>query len=62
MDIKLRWKGRLLLAAMAVAAAMPLAPKAAAADSSAVSMTVTAVGKKETQPPALKKDDTALSG
>jgi len=60
MDIKLRWKGRLLLAAMAVAAAMPLAPKAAAADSSAVSMTVTAVGKKETQPPALKKDDVQL--
>lgn len=60
MNKELQWKGRLLLAAMAVAAAMPLAPKAAAADSSAVSMTVTAVGKKETQPPALKKDDVQL--
>jgi hypothetical protein len=56
----LRCKGALLLAAMAVAAAMPLASKAAAADSSAVTMTVTAVGKKETQPPPLTKDDVQL--
>ncbi len=56
----LQWKGILLLAAMAVAAAMPLALKAAAADSSAVTMTVTAVGKKDTQPPALTKDDVQL--
>ncbi len=56
----LKWKGALLLAAMAVAAAMPLVSKAAATDSSAVTMTVTAVGKKETQPPALTKDDVQL--
>jgi hypothetical protein len=56
----LQWKGSLLLAALAVAAVMPLAPKAAAADSAAVSMTVTAVGKKNTQPPALKTEDVQL--
>ena len=60
MNKDLRCKGALLLAAMAVAAAMPLASKAAAADSSAVTMTVTAVGKKETQPPPLTKDDVQL--
>lgn len=60
MNKKLQWKGALLLAAMTVAAAMPLATKAAAANSSAVSMTVTAVGKKDTQPSALKKDDVQL--
>jgi hypothetical protein len=60
MSKNLQWKGSLLLAALAVAAVMPLAPKAAAADSAAVSMTVTAVGKKDTQPPALKKEDVQL--
>jgi hypothetical protein len=60
MNKDLKCKGTLLLAAMAVAAAMPLASKAAAADSSAVTMTVTAVGKKETQPPPLTKDDVQL--
>ena len=60
MNKNLQWKGSLLLAALAVAAVMPLAPKAAAADSAAVSMTVTAVGKKDTQPPALKKEDVQL--
>ena len=60
MNKDLRCKGALLLAAMALAAAMPLASKAAAADSSAVTMTVTAVGKKETQPPPLTKDDVQL--
>jgi hypothetical protein len=60
MNKDLKCQGTLLLAAMAVAAAMPLASKAAAADSSAVTMTVTAVGKKETQPPPLTKDDVQL--
>ena len=60
MNKDLKCKGALLLAAMAVATAMPLASMAAAADSSAVTMTVTAVGKKETQPPPLTKDDVQL--
>jgi VWFA-related protein len=60
MNKNLNWKGTLLLAAMAAAAAMPFAQKAAAADSAAVAMTVTAVDKKEAQPPALKKDDVQL--
>ena len=60
MNKDLKCKGALLLAAMAVAAAMPLRSKTAAADSSAVTMTVTAVGKKETQPPPLTKDDVQL--
>ena len=60
MNKNLKWKGTVLLAAMAVAAVMPLASKAAAADSAAVSMTVTAVGKKDTQPPALKREDVQL--
>jgi hypothetical protein len=60
MNKNLQWKGSLLLAALAVAAVMPLASKAAAEDSAAVSMTVTAVGKKDTQPPALKREDVQL--
>jgi hypothetical protein len=57
---KLQCKGALLLAATAVATAMPLAPKTAAADSAPVTMTVTAVGKKETQPPPLTRNDVQL--
>jgi len=45
---------------MAVAVAMPLASKAAATDAPAVTMTVTAVGKKDKQPPPLTKDDVQL--
>jgi len=60
MNSNLKWIGALLLASLAMAAALPLAPKAAAADSAAVTMTVTAVGKKDTQPPALTKDDVQL--
>jgi hypothetical protein len=60
MNKNLKWKGTLLLAAMAVSAAMPLASKAAATDAPAVTMTVTAVGKKNTQPPPLTKDDVQL--
>ncbi|MGC1483067.1 MAG: hypothetical protein WA789_04670 [Candidatus Acidiferrum sp.] len=57
MNNNLQWKGLLLFAAMAVAAVMPLASVASAADSAGVTMTVTAVDNKETQPPAIKKDD-----
>jgi VWFA-related protein len=60
MKKNLFWKGTLSLVAMAVAATMPLATRATAADSSAVTMTVTAVGKKDTQPPALTKNDVQL--
>jgi hypothetical protein len=61
MNKNLKWKGTVLLAAMALAAAaVPLTSRAAATDSSAVSMTVTAVGKKDKQPPPLKKEDVQL--
>src|SRR5579864_8687675 len=56
-----KWKGTLLLAAMALAAtATPLASKAAATDAAPVTMTVTAVAKKDKQPPPLTKDDVQL--
>ena len=62
MKMNLRSKGALLLASMALAMAaeVSLAPKAAAADSAAVTTTVTAVGKKETQPQPLTRDDVQL--
>ena len=60
MNKNLKCTGALLLAALAIAAVMPLASKAAAAESAAVTTTVTAVGKKDTQPPALTKDDVQL--
>ena len=60
MNKNLKCTGALLLASLAIAAVMPLASKAAAADSAAVTTTVTAVGKKDTQPPALTKDDVQL--
>ncbi len=60
MNRNLQWKGSLLLAAMALATVMPLAAKAAEAGSTAVTMTVTAVDNKDTQPPAIKKDDVQL--
>ena len=56
----LQSKGTLLLAAVAIAAAMSLAPKAVVADAGAVTMTVTAVDNKDVQPPAIKKDDVQL--
>lgn len=60
MNKNLKWKGSLLLGAMVMSAALPFAQKAVAADTSAVTMTVTAVGKKDTQPPPLTKDDVQL--
>jgi len=54
-------KETLLLAAMVLAAtATPLASKAAATDAAPVTMTVTAVAKKDKQPPPLTKDDVQL--
>jgi VWFA-related protein len=61
MNRNLKWKDTVLLAAMVLpAAAVPLTSKAAATDAPVVTMTVTAVGKKDTQPPALKKEDVQL--
>ncbi len=60
MKKNLLWKGTFLSAVIALAASMPLASKATASDSSAVTMTVTAVGKKETQPPPITKNDVQL--
>lgn len=56
----LRWKRTLLLAAMALAMVLPFSPRAAAADSPAATMTVTAVDNKNAMPPELKKDDVHL--
>ncbi|MHB8503648.1 MAG: vWA domain-containing protein [Candidatus Acidiferrales bacterium] len=56
----LQWKGSLFLAVMAVTAVLPLAPKADASDSAAVTMTVTAVGSKNSPPPPVKKEDVEL--
>src|SRR5271154_319274 len=53
-------KAALLSAAMAVAVSLSFARETPAVDSGAVTMTVTAVDKKETQPPALTKDDVQL--
>jgi hypothetical protein len=60
MNKNLQWKGILLLAALVSAAVVPLAAKAAAADSAAATFTVTAVDNKDTQPPAIKKEDVKL--
>jgi hypothetical protein len=61
MNKNLKWKSTVLLAAMALAAAaVPLASKAAATEAPVVTMTVTAVAKKDKQPPPLTKDDVQL--
>jgi hypothetical protein len=62
MNKNLKWKGTVLLAAMALAAAaVPLTSKAAATDAPVLTtMTVTAVAKKDKQPPPLTKDDVQL--
>jgi hypothetical protein len=53
-----KWKTSLLSIAIAVAAALPFVHKVAATDPGAVTLTVTAVSKKEnTAPPTLSKDD-----
>jgi hypothetical protein len=60
MNYDRKWQVALLSAAMAVAVSLSFAWETPAVDSGAVTMTVTAVGKKETQPPALTKDDVQL--
>jgi VWFA-related protein len=60
MNFNRKCQAALLLTSMASATAMPFAAKASAADSPAVTMTVTAIGKKDTQPPPLTKGDVKL--
>lgn len=55
-----KWKRTRLFAVIAIAATLSFAQGAAAADSASVTMTVTAVGKKDTQPPPISKDDVQL--
>ena len=55
-----KWQAALLSAAMAVAVSLSFAWETLAQDSGAVTTTVTAVGKKETQPPPLTKNDVQL--
>jgi hypothetical protein len=57
-NLKRRWT--LFFAAVAVAAATPFAAKLAGAEAPVVTMTVTAVGKKDTQPAPLNKNDVQL--
>jgi VWFA-related protein len=60
MNYNRKCQAALLLTSMASATAMVFAAKASAADSPTVTMTVTAIGKKDTQPPPLTKDDVKL--
>jgi hypothetical protein len=60
MNYDRKWQVALLSAAAAVAVSLTFAWETPAVDSGAVTMTVTAVGKKETQPPPLTKDDVQL--
>jgi hypothetical protein len=60
MKYELKWQTALLSVAMATAVSLSCTREASAADSGAVTMTVTAVGKKETQPPPLTVNDVEL--
>src|SRR5258708_15031179 len=60
MNKKLQFQGALLLAGMAVAALTPIAARSAPPVPSGVTVTVTAVGKKDAPPRAVKKDDVQL--
>src|SRR5437016_10794438 len=60
MNKKLQFRGALLLAGMALAALTPMAARSAPPVPSAVTVTVTAVGKKDAPPRAVKKDDVQL--
>jgi len=61
MNYNRKWQVFLLVAAVAIAASVSVSREvAAASDSGMVTTTVTAVGKKETQPPRLTKDDVQL--
>jgi hypothetical protein len=60
MKYELKWQTTLLSVAMATAVSLSCTREASAADSGAVTMTVTAVGKKEAQPPPLTVNDVEL--
>jgi hypothetical protein len=60
MNYDRKWQAGLLAAVIAVAVSLSCTREAAAADPGAVTMTVTAVGKKETQPPPLTVNDVQL--
>ena len=60
MNKKLQFRGALLLAGMALAALTPMAARSAPPVPSGVTVTVTAVGKKDAPPRAVKKDDVQL--
>jgi hypothetical protein len=60
MNKKLQCKGPLFLAAFILLAALTFASHAAASDSPVASLTVTAVGAKNSPPPPVKKDDVNL--
>jgi hypothetical protein len=49
--------GALFFSGLLLAAARPVAARSGAADSKPVTLTVTAVGKKDTAPPAIKRED-----
>jgi len=60
MKFDFRWKAALITGTIASAVALSMAQRPAVADDSApgaVTMTVTAVGKKDAPPPTIKKDD-----
>lgn len=57
MKRKFQLIGALLLSGLFLAAALPAAADSPSADSGAVTLTVTAVGKKDNPPPAVKKED-----
>lgn len=56
----IRRKGTVLWMALLAAAVLPAASWASAPDSTATTITVTAVDNKDMQPPAIKKDDVKL--
>jgi hypothetical protein len=60
MKYELKWQTALLSVAMATAVSLSCTREASAADSGVVTMTVTAVGKKEAQPPPLTVNDVEL--
>jgi len=57
MNRKMHFQGALLLAGMAVCALTPMATRSAPPEPSAVTVTVTAAGKKGAPARAVKKDD-----
>ena len=60
MNRKMHFQGALLLAGMAASALSPMAARSAPPEPSAVTVTVTAAGKKDAPSRAVKKDDVQL--